>query len=315
MTRARTSAILRASAFAACAVLAACGGAGYVPSTAPPASTTVIFPFDLTGTCAVETAERAPASPQTRWSRVPDADDRQLVLVEEGHLTSGGQAGAPPTVARVRDAAGKESWLRLSGPRAGQDPLQCAVDPAPLAARATPIRATSVRLMPTAPSCHGLALLTGGVRDVTFEPYAVLARRVYRTTAEYVVGVTLETTDGLELLTVSDADFAACFAATTAAALPADQSKVLLDWLVRGEHEGEPAPDAALTSALLMLGTEEHSCLREGQGATLHQECRDSATKRPRRGLRSCASGFSMPSTATARSSWPPKRSSARTSS
>ena len=230
------------------------------------------------GPCGLETSADEALSDRTSWSAAVDVTNQPLAVLERGEVGAPGAGGpAAFAVARVRDAAGRSTWVRLAG-GATSDPIACAVDERRIGAIAKPIQASTVRLLPHAPSCHGLRPITGGAEDVTFEPYNVVLRRAYRVAGGVELGVTLQSASGAKLLTVPSDQFEGCFAATTRRALPGEQEQSVVEGFGHPHVDGEPAPDVPLDAALVALGIDESSCLHEGEGATRHRECRASAT-------------------------------------
>ena len=238
------------------------------------APSAVLFAVDLSGSCALETASGAEPDEKTVWTPA-DLSNRRL-QAEPGTFAFVKAGGGETKFPVLRTAEG--TWIRRAGGAGEGGPLACSVDSTKVEALATPMRATTVRLRPAAETCRGLHPLVGSVEDVTFEPYAVLGRRLYRVKGGVEAGVTLQGAQGATLVTVPNDEFNACFASTSRAPLPEARTEALFGWLRRETHEAAPVPtDVPFEDALIALGIEESSCLREGQGPTLHRECRSSA--------------------------------------
>ncbi len=264
----------RVFAVAASVVVTGCAS-HFTPSPAGSSPAATLFPFDLSGTCALESA-KAGEEPdgKTAWMAA-ELSNRRLDIAAAGEVAWARPDGTRTRFAIIELADG--TWVRRAGGAPEGSPLSCGVDPTRVEALATPLRATTVRLEPTAKSCRGLHLLSGRIEDVTFEPYTVLARRLYRVKAGVEAGVTLQGAEGAKLVTVPNDEFNACFAATSRTPLPEARSDALFGWILREGREASPPPPVSFDDALMALGIDEATCLREGQGPTLRRECRSAA--------------------------------------
>ena len=248
----------------------------------------VVFPYDITRECIFQSTKDATASLRSTWTAAGDLSNRPFVALTRQHDEAKRPEGSfAEDAVQVRDASGQKMWLRLE-PHANapsRDPMNCAISLKTLESLDKALRATRVRILPTAPSCHGLDLLTGETEDVDFQPYSVLMRRLYRSSKGFTLGVTLGYDPGASLqgggrarlLTVTEDQFNGCFAATTRTPLPLDRRRSFFDWFAHASEQATPPPEIPLDPALVLLGIDEQSCLREGSGASQHRECRAAA--------------------------------------
>ena len=244
------------------------------------ATTQLAFAYELTPVCALEVAsfEEPPVDPAA-WNKVGanELANEQLTVVDRG--TNVDERGTTRLL-RVRDSAGKTRWLRNAPAPNGAEVERrwsCAVDADLLASRVKAVTATSVRLVPNAPSCASLTPVLGDAADVTFDPYAVLGRRLVHTNGGLAAVVTLASADGEHVLTLSAADLDSCFAVTKRAATPRRSARASR----RGWATPPRRPRAQRFPRYLQTaGLDDAACLSEGNGPTRHDECRCCAVRR-----------------------------------
>ncbi|MBX3234369.1 MAG: hypothetical protein KIT84_40440 [Labilithrix sp.] len=179
---------------------------------------------------------------------------------------------------QLRDARGATRWVRnppVATPAEAERAWSCVVD-ANVAGRAVrPITATKLRLVPGAATCGSLQPAIGDAGDVTFEPYAVVGRRLARTETGIGPVTVVASADGASVIALSQRDLDACFAATQRPAIDAEEREHLGAWLAAGA--GGAAPTTPLATYLRIAGLDERDCLAEGVGPTRHDECRAAA--------------------------------------
>jgi hypothetical protein len=264
----------------ACAAL---GAAGVACAPRPASDPTLLgrlgsaqklsIAYELVPACKLEAlpGELSPSTSAWRPVAPNELAGTQLTVTER--QASRDDRGAVRTL-KVVDASGRARWLRNTPaalPAEVEDRWSCVVDADLIAPRVKAVSATTVRLVPNAPSCVGFTPLLGDAGDVTFDPYTVLGRRLLRTASGLVAVVTLASKDGERALSVSASDLDSCFAVTNRAPLAAKEHDSVATWL--GDVSAAP-PSAALGSYLQTAGLDPAACLSEGSGATRHDECR-----------------------------------------
>jgi hypothetical protein len=257
----------------------ACGGPPKPPDAAllgkMSAAKNIVFAYDLEPACELESlpgdADPSRSAPWKKLAANELAASRAEIVEKR---TDAEDPRARFRALRVKDASGRTRWLRNTPAASAADVERrwsCAVDADLAASRLKPITVSRVRLVASAPTCTGVTTILGDASEVSFEPYAIVGRRLFHTRAGLVAAVTLATEDGESVLTISGADLDACFAATKRSPVPSAERTSLLAWL--GDPSAPP-PNVPLPSYLHAVGLDDGACLAEGEGPTRHDECR-----------------------------------------
>lgn len=262
----------------ALATATACGRAPADPSNLGRLATTtsIVFAHELGPVCALETLPPEASPSSSSWQKLDTnrVANQELTVVERQVFED--KEGLVRQLL-LRDPRGRTFWVR-NAPAARPQldrAWRCAVTGESVA-HLKQLDASTVRLVPSAPTCRGLTPVLGRVDDVSFEPYTVLGRRLYvAPEGPLAAAVTLRSADGGRMLTIPGNDLDACFAVTKRPAPKAEEVGKVMDW-VRGGM-ATSAPDAPLDDYLWIAGIEPNACLAEGEGPTKHQECRGAA--------------------------------------